>query len=61
MHFWTKKVASITQVIFEYRREKNEKTTTTATTVIKLGLKHSPMSEGSTCIAEPNLEVLPWK
>ena len=33
------------------------KTTTTA--VIKNELKYFPMSEGDTCIAEPNLEVLP--
>ena len=34
-------------------------------TVIKTELKYNPMSEGSTCIAWPNLEVLPgryfWK
>ena len=33
------------------------KTTTKA--VIKNELKYFPMSEGNTCIAEPNLEVLP--
>ena len=33
------------------------KTTTTA--VIKTELKYFPMSEGNTCIAEPNREVLP--
>ena len=33
------------------------KTTTTA--ALKNELKRSPMSEGNTCIAEPNLEVLP--
>ena len=33
------------------------KTTTTA--VIKNKLKYFPMSEDNTCIAEPNLEVLP--
>ena len=32
---------------------------TTATAVIKNGLKYFLMSEGSTYIAEPNLEVLP--
>ena len=37
-------------------RKKKQKTTTTA---IKNELKYSPMSEGNTCIAEPNLEVLP--
>ena len=34
---------------FEYKRQK---------TIIKLSLKYSLMSEGNTCIAEPNLEVL---
>ena len=33
------------------------KTTTTA--VIKNELKYFPMSEDNTCIAEPNLKVLP--
>ena len=33
------------------------KTTTAA--VIKNELKYFPMSEGNTCIVEPNLEVLP--
>ena len=33
------------------------KTTTTA--VIKNELKCFPVSEGNTCIAEPNLEILP--
>ena len=32
---------------------------TTTTAVIKNELKYFPMSEGNTCIAEPNLEVLP--
>ena len=31
----------------------------TIATVIKLSLKYFPMSEGNTCIAKPNLEVLP--
>ena len=30
----------------------------TTTTVTKLSLKYAPMSEGNTCIVEPNLEVL---
>ena len=34
---------------------------TTTTTVLKNELKYSPMSEGNTCIAEPNLEVLPLR
>ena len=33
--------------------------TTTTTAVIKNELKYFPMSDGNTCIAEPNLEVLP--
>ena len=32
---------------------------TAATVAIKNELKYFPMSEGNTCIAEPNLEVLP--
>ena len=32
---------------------------TTTTAVIKNELKYFPMSEGNTCIAEPNPEVLP--
>ena len=31
----------------------------TTTIGLKNELKYSPMSEGNTCIAEPNLEVLP--
>ena len=31
----------------------------TTVTVIKNDLKYSAMSEGNTCIAKPNLEVLP--
>lgn len=65
---WTK-VIQITQVISEYEGEKKWKietsTTTnykleatTTTTVTKLSLKYSPMSEGNIGIAEPNLEVL---
>ena len=37
-------------------REKKQKTTTKS---IKNEQKYSPMSEGNTCIAEPNLVVLP--
>ena len=33
----------------------------TTTTVTKNELIYSPMSEGNTCIAEPNLEILPLK
>ena len=32
---------------------------TTTTAVIKNELKYFPMSDGNTCIAEPNLEALP--
>ena len=32
---------------------------TTATAVIKNELKYFPISEGSNCIAEPKLEILP--
>ena len=34
---------------------------TTATTALKSELKYYPISEGNTCIAEPNLEVLPLR
>ena len=30
----------------------------TTTTALENELKYSPISEGNTCIAEPNLEVL---
>ena len=33
----------------------------TTTTVIKNDLKYTPMAEGNTCIAEPNLKVLPLR
>ena len=33
----------------------------TTTIGLKNELKYSPMSEGNTCIAEPNLEVLPLR
>ena len=33
----------------------------TTTTGLKNELKDSPMSEGNTCIAEPNLELLPLR
>ena len=34
---------------------------TTTTKGLKNELKYSPMSEGNTSIAEPNLEVLPLR
>ena len=37
------------------------KVRTTTTIGLKNELKYSPMSEGNTCIAEPNLEVLPLR
>ena len=40
-------------------KNKNTNKTTTAT-VIKNDLKYSKMLEGNTCIAKPNLEVLPF-
>ena len=39
--------------------EINIEITTTTTAAIKNELKYFPMSEGNTCIAKPNLEVLP--
>ena len=44
---------------FNYEIKIQVKTTTT--TWLKNGLKYSPMSEGNTCIAEPDLEVLPLR
>ena len=38
--------------------EINTEIKTTATAIIKNGLKYFLMPEGNTCIAEPNLEVL---
>ena len=34
---------------------------TTTTTGLRNDLKYSPMSEGNTCLAEPDLEVLPLR
>ena len=39
--------------------EINIEITKTTTAAIKNELKYFPMSEGNTCIAKPNLEVLP--
>ena len=39
--------------------EINTEIKTTTAAVIKNELKYFSMSEGNTCIAEPNLEVLP--
>ena len=47
------------KTFFNYKIKIEIKTTTT--TALKNELKYSPMSEGNTCIAEPNLEVLPLK
>ena len=46
---------------YKIRIEMKTTTTTTTTTVIKNELKYSPMPEDKTCIAEPNLVVLPLK
>ena len=47
-------------MISEHKGEKNwSKITKITTTIIKLSLEYSLMSEGNTYIAEPNLEVLP--
>ena len=43
-------------IIFQLQNNTNKKTTAT---VIKNDKKYSKMSEGNTCIARPNLEVLP--
>ena len=47
------------KTFFNYKIKIKIKTTTT--TGLKNELKYSPMSEGNTCIAEPNLEVLPLR
>ena len=46
------------KTFFNYKIKMKIKTTTTG---LKNELKYSPMSEGNTCIAEPNLEVLPLR
>ena len=45
--------------LFLNTMEKKIQTKTTTTAVIKLSLKYYPMSEGNTCLAESNLEILP--
>ena len=47
------------KIQFSIIEKKNIEIKTTTTAVIKNELKYFPMSEGNTCIAEPNLEVLP--
>ena len=46
------------KTFFNYKIKIKIKTTTTA---LKNELKYFPMSDGITCIAEPNLEVLPLR
>ena len=46
-----------TKTFFNYKM----KIKTTTTTRLINELKYSSMSEGNTCIAEPNLEVLPLR
>ena len=43
--------------IFQFQNKNINETKTTAT--VKNDLKRSKVSEGNTCIAKPNLEVLP--
>ena len=47
------------KTFFNYKIKIKVKTTTT--TGLKNDLKYSPMSEGNTYLAEPNLEVLPLR
>ena len=47
----------IKDTFFNYKIRIQIKKTTA--TVIKNDLKYTKMSEGNTCIAKPNLEVLP--
>ena len=47
------------KTFFNYKiKIKIKKTTTTG---LNNELKYSPLSEGNTCIAKPNLEVLPLR
>ena len=46
------------KTFFNYKIKIKIKTTTTG---LKNELKYFPMSDGITCIAEPNLEVLPLR
>ena len=46
-------------MFFNYKIKREIKTTKTI--ALKSAFKYSPMSEGNTCIAEPNLKVLPLK
>ena len=55
LYFWHK---NLKWYIFQFQNKNINETKTTAT-VIKNDLKHSKVSEGNTCIAKPNLEVLP--
>ena len=43
--------------IFQFQNKNINETKTTAT--VKNDLKHAKVSEGNTCIAKPNLEVIP--
>ena len=51
-------ITMIKNTFFNFKVKIDIKTTTT--TVIKNELKYSPMSEGNTCNAKPNLGVLPF-
>ena len=51
-----KEFTMLKKTFFNYKIKVEIKTTTT--TGLKNELKHFPMSEGNTCIGEPNLEVL---
>ena len=58
--FLTQELTMLKNTFCSYKIRIEMKTTTT-TTVIKNELKYSPMPEDKTCIAEPNLVVLPLK
>ena len=47
----------IKKIQFSIIEKKNIEIKTTTTAVIKNELKYFPMSEGNTCIAEPNLGI----
>ena len=56
--FLTKEFAMLKKAYFNCKIKIKTKTTTIG---LKNELEYSPMSEGNTCIAEPNLEVLPLR
>ena len=54
-----KRIYNAKKTYFNCKKKKKKKIKSTIG--LKNELKYSPMSEGNTCIAEPNLEVLPLR